>query len=120
MKEDVLNETTSFCNECPRKECCPEEECVLFRIEQIILKEGERMEKSNNISIVLRDGGIYYISKEQVEYWKLLYPELDVESELGYLKEMWSVNAIPRKTAKNINKFINKWLHKQNASNESI
>jgi hypothetical protein len=65
------------------------------------------------LEVVLRDGGIYYISKEQIEYWKILYPELDVESELGYLKEMWSVNAIPRKTAKNINKFINKWLHKQ-------
>ena len=117
MKEDVLNETTSFCNECPRKECCPEEECVLFRIEQIILKEGERMEKANDgTSVYLRDGGLYTISQEQIEYWKMLYPELDVESELGYLKEMWSVNAIPKKTAKN----INKWLHKQNASNESI
>ena len=63
------------------------------------------------LEVVLRDGGIYYISKEQIEYWKILYPELDVESELGYLKEMWSVNAIPRKTAKNINKFINKTLY---------
>ncbi len=66
------------------------------------------------LDVVLRDGGEYTISKEQIEYWKMLYPELDVESELGYLKEMWTKNAIPRKTAKNINKFINKWLYKQN------
>ena len=65
--------------------------------------------------VVLRDGGIYTITKEQVDYWKMLYPELDVESELSYLKEMWTNNAIPRKTAKSINKFINKWLHKQNS-----
>lgn len=65
------------------------------------------------IEVVLRDGGIYTISEEQIKYWIYLYPELDVESEIGYLKEMWSKNAIPRKTAKNINKFINKWLYKQ-------
>lgn len=64
--------------------------------------------------VVLRDGGEYKISKEQIEYWKMIYPDLDVESEIGYLKEMWTKNAIPRKTAKNINKFINKWLYKQN------
>lgn len=32
----ILNETTRFCEECPSKENCPEEECVLYRIEQII------------------------------------------------------------------------------------
>lgn len=37
MKEKILNETTNFCNECSSKECCPEEECVLYRIEQIVL-----------------------------------------------------------------------------------
>ena len=37
-KEEILNEITSFCNECSSRECCPEEECVLFRIEQIITK----------------------------------------------------------------------------------
>lgn len=66
------------------------------------------------IEVVLRDGGIYTITREQIEYWQYIYPELDVESEIGYLKEMWTKNAIPRKTAKNINKFINKWLYKQN------
>lgn len=41
MKEKVLNETTTFCNECESKECCKEEECVLFRIEQIVLNQKE-------------------------------------------------------------------------------
>lgn len=63
------------------------------------------------IEVVLRDGGIYTISKEQIQYWKMLYPDLDVETELGTLKELWSNNVIPRKTAKNISKFINKHLY---------
>jgi hypothetical protein len=36
MEEKILNETTSFCESCLSKECCPEEECVLYRIEQIV------------------------------------------------------------------------------------
>lgn len=63
------------------------------------------------IEVVLRDGGIYTISKEQIQYWQMLYPKLDVETELGTLKELWSNNVIPRKTAKNINKFISRHLY---------
>lgn len=70
------------------------------------------------IEVVLRDGGIYTISEEQIKYWIYLYPELDVEAEISYLKEMWTKNAIPRKTAKSINKFINKWLYKQSKEEE--
>ena len=39
MTEKILNETTTFCNECESKECCPEEECILYRIEQIALNK---------------------------------------------------------------------------------
>ena len=66
-----------------------------------------------DIQITLRDGGSYTITKEQIAYWIYLYPELNVEDEITYLKELWSANAIPGKTAKGINKFINKWLYKQ-------
>ena len=62
------------------------------------------------IKITLRDGGLYTIKKEQIELWQKLYPSVDVEKEIGVLKEMWESNAIPRKTSKNINKFINKTL----------
>ena len=66
-----------------------------------------------DIQITLRDGGSYTITKEQIAYWIYLYPEVNVEDEITYLKELWSANAIPRKAAKGINKFINKWLYKQ-------
>lgn len=39
MEEKILNETTTFCMECPSRECCPEEECVLYRIEQIVTND---------------------------------------------------------------------------------
>ena len=35
--EEILNEITNFCNECSSKECCQEDGCVLWRIEQIVL-----------------------------------------------------------------------------------
>jgi hypothetical protein len=66
---------------------------------------------SKSIGVYLRDGGVYTISEEQLNYWKALYPSLDIEYEIGILKEMWNKGVIPRKTAKNINKFINKHLY---------
>jgi len=38
-RDKILNEITTFCqNECGECQCCPEESCVLWRIEQIIDK----------------------------------------------------------------------------------
>ena len=69
---------------------------------------------NKGIEVILRDGGLYTISQEQIDYWKMIYPDIDVESEIGYLKEMWTVGAMPRRTAKNIIKHINKWLYQTN------
>lgn len=66
---------------------------------------------SKGTQVTLRDGGIYTISEEQKKWWQELYPDLDIEYELGILKEMWTKGVIPRKTSKNINKFINKTLY---------
>ena len=44
MKEEILTEITDFCRECPSHEDCPEEECVLYRIEQIIENVSNRKE----------------------------------------------------------------------------
>lgn len=45
MKEKVMNEITDFCEECPSHECCPEEECILWRIEQIVLGKQKESEE---------------------------------------------------------------------------
>ena len=44
MDNKILLEIANFCETCPSHESCPEEECVLYRIEKIILK-GEKDEK---------------------------------------------------------------------------
>lgn len=44
MEEKILNETTTFCESCQSRECCPEEECVLYRIEQIIVGKKDKEE----------------------------------------------------------------------------
>ena len=41
MEDKILNETTTFCESCPKRECCPEEECILWRIEQIVTNKEE-------------------------------------------------------------------------------
>jgi hypothetical protein len=67
--------------------------------------------KNKGLYVVLRDGGEYLITEEQINWWKGLYTDLDVEGELLYLKMAWENNTLPRKTAKNINKYINKFLY---------
>ena len=45
---EILNEIYNTCNGCPNQFACPEEECTLYRIEQIILKGDENNESKNN------------------------------------------------------------------------
>jgi hypothetical protein len=39
LKESILNETTTHCNTCPNKEHCPENECVIYRLETLGVNE---------------------------------------------------------------------------------
>lgn len=43
-EDEILTEIYNTCNGCPNQFNCPEEECTLYRIEQIVLKEGEKNE----------------------------------------------------------------------------
>ena len=43
----IMNEITDFCEQCPSKDCCPEEDCVLFRIEKILFEKKEEKKKKN-------------------------------------------------------------------------
>ena len=45
MEETILTEITNACENCKSHECCPEEDCVLYRIEQIILNQQEDASK---------------------------------------------------------------------------
>lgn len=73
-----------------------------------------------NITIILKDGGLYEINKEQIEYWTYLFPKVNVYAEIMHLKDLWEKDELPRKTTKSINKYIFKYLklvNKENASN---
>lgn len=49
--DEILTEITNFCETCPSKDCCPEDECVLFSIEKLITgdvvvsEEGEKKDE---------------------------------------------------------------------------
>ncbi len=38
MDKKILLEISNFCENCSSHECCPEEDCVLFRIEKLVVK----------------------------------------------------------------------------------
>lgn len=48
MEEQIKLEIASFCEECPSHENCPEDECVLFRIEKIILESEDKKNEIND------------------------------------------------------------------------
>lgn len=44
----ILNEILGFCEECSNHENCPEDECVLYRIESILIERRKNSGKINN------------------------------------------------------------------------
>ena len=44
MEEEIMNEITNFCEQCPSNTECPEEDCVLYRIEKIVCPEPTKEE----------------------------------------------------------------------------
>lgn len=42
--DKILSEIYNECSKCSNQYSCPEEECPLYRIEQIVLEEGENNE----------------------------------------------------------------------------
>lgn len=48
MDDEILTEITNFCETCPSKDCCPEDECVLFRIEKIVTDKVEVKDSDSN------------------------------------------------------------------------
>lgn len=42
----ILTEITNHCENCRSRESCPENECVLYRIEQIVIKRKKKKNRS--------------------------------------------------------------------------
>ena len=39
MEEKILNLTTKHCETCPLREKCIEEDCIIYQIEQVVVKK---------------------------------------------------------------------------------
>ena len=64
----------------------------------------------SEFDIILQDGTYYNVPQENVEYYKRLYPGVDVEQALRNMMG-WSMSAGPnRKTRRGIKRFITNWL----------
>ncbi len=64
----------------------------------------------SEFNIMLQDGTLYNVPQENVEYYKRLYPGVDVEQQLRNM-EGWSRDAGPnRKTRNGVKRFITRWL----------
>ena len=66
-RDSILSEITDCCENCSARECCQENECVLFRIEKIIEEKGKKMKDINE-----------YL-KEQKEKYNGVYEEVTKE-----------------------------------------
>ena len=45
LNTKILKEITNFCIECSSHTCCPEEDCVLFRIEKLVVNNKNKKKK---------------------------------------------------------------------------
>ena len=53
MENKILSEISNTCENCHSRECCSEKECVLFRIEQIVLKQRKKTKENNRLKEVI-------------------------------------------------------------------
>ena len=63
--------------------------------------------------IELNDGSEYEVPEKEAEFYKKIYPGVDVISELNKMAGWAHGNPTKRKTRRGISKFINTWLAKE-------
>ncbi len=66
--------------------------------------------------IPLKNGDYYTLYQEQVEFYKSLYPNINIEQELRNIIGWNIANLNKRKSLKGIKKHINFWLQKSNSN----
>lgn len=63
--------------------------------------------------MILNDGSAFYVTQDDLERWKELYPAVDVEQELRNMAGWLDANPTRRKTRSGIRRFISGWLAKE-------
>jgi hypothetical protein len=73
-------------------------------------KKKQDQPTPSEFNIMLQDGSFYNVPQENIEYYKRLYPGVDVEQQLRNM-EGWSRDAgNNRKTRGGVKRFITNWL----------
>lgn len=67
-------------------------------------------------TLQLNTGSEYEIFQSDVNFWKELYPSVDVMQELRNMRGWLDVNPKKRKTSSGIKRFINGWLSREQDS----
>lgn len=69
------------------------------------------------VTLMLSDGTEYPVYEEDLDYWRKLYPAVNVEQQFRAMKGWCDSNPTKRKTRKGIARFINGWLSKEKPNN---
>jgi hypothetical protein len=65
------------------------------------------------IELPLNDKTLYPVYAAQIDAWRELYPNVNIEQELRKMKGWLDANPKRRKTLQGIKRFINNWLSKE-------
>lgn len=47
LKNKIMLEIAKFCDTCGSHDCCPEDECILYRIEKLIINKNKKRISKN-------------------------------------------------------------------------
>ena len=77
MKNKILKQITEFCKLCNSHNNCPEDDCVLFRIEKITLKEEIKMKEHNKEELTNKIVELFknYMIERGYKIWKSESPD---------------------------------------------
>ena len=64
--------------------------------------------------IPLKDGSTYAIDQDDIDTWKMLYANVDIDQEFKNMLGWTLANPSKAKTRRGIKKFINSWLCRAN------
>lgn len=62
------------------------------------------------MAMLLKDGGMWEPTEEQIQKWMLLYPKTEVVAELNAMVGWLDANPTKRKTKTGMSRFCNAWL----------
>lgn len=81
-----------------------------------VVKITTQEQQQQIFKIPLKNGDYYTLYQEQVEFYKSLYPNINIEQELRNIIGWNIANLNKRKSLKCIKKHINFWLQKSNSN----